>query len=305
MILHQKMKIVIITPVRNEGEHIRITINCMLNQTLLPIKWIIVNDGSKDDTEKIVKEFSKTNSFMHYISLPDRGKREPGRGVVEAFYKGYSKIAGMNYDILAKFDADLEFPPNTLEKVCQAFLTDPNLGITGGTRYEKRKNENNPRKVLVPKGFVGGPFKFYRKKCFEDINGLTKRAGWDGVDTIKANMKGWRTGEIESLKIFHLKPTGTAKGEGLVRAWEKYGDVSYYMGGYLWYFFLRVAARTFEGRNPKVGYYMLRGYLRSIRNNVPRESRGFRRFLKRKQLENMIYWFRLGLKGSSQRERRK
>jgi len=265
----------------------------MLNQTLLPIKWIIVNDGSEDDTENIVKEFTKRNSFMHYISLPDRGKREPGRGVVEAFYKGYSKIGGLNYDILAKFDADLEFPPDTLEKVCQAFLTDPNLGITGGTRYEKRNNKNNPRKVLVPKGFVGGPFKFYRKKCFEDINGLTKRAGWDGVDTIKANMKGWRTGEIESLKILHLKPTGTAKGEGLLRAWEKYGDVSYYMGGYLWYFFLRIIGRSLEARNPKVGYHILKGYLRSKRNKVPRESPEFRRFLRKKQITNLGYWIKL------------
>lgn len=289
------MKIIIITPVRNEEQYIKITIECMLVQTILPIKWIIVNDGSTDETEKIVREFMKEASFIECVSLPDRGYRKPGQGVIEAFYEGLKKIIATDYDIISKFDADLKFPPDTLEKICNAFRDDPKLGITGGTRYEQINNNGVFKKVLVPKEFVGGPNKFYRKKCFEDIGGLILRAGWDGVDTIKANMKGWRTGEIESLKFIHLKPTGTAKGEGLSRACEKYGDVSYYMGGYVWYFILRVIGRSVRAGNPKVGYYMVMGYVKAKRNNVIRESHEFRRFLKRNQIKNMVYWFKQAL----------
>jgi glycosyltransferase involved in cell wall biosynthesis len=288
------MKIVIITPTRDEEKYIRVTVECMLAQTILPIKWIIVNDGSTDNTEEIIKEYIKEVPFIEYVSLPDRGYREPGRGVIQAFYEGYNEIENENYDILAKFDADLEFPPDTLETICNAFRNDPQLGITGGTRYDQI-NHGDFKKVLVPKGFVGGPTKFYRKKCFQDINGLIRRAGWDGVDTIKANMKGWKTDEIESLKIIHLKPTGTAKGEGLIKACEKYGDVSYYMGGYVWYFILRVIGRSVRNGNPKVGYYMVRGYIGSMRNNKVRESQEFRRFLKGKQIQNMVYWFKQAL----------
>jgi len=299
------MKFVIITPVRNEEQYISITMKCMIRQTVMPIEWIVVNDGSTDNTEIIIKELMERNSFIKYVCLKDRGFRKPGQGVIEAFYEGFKKIENTDYDILAKLDGDLEFPPDTLEKISNAFKNHPKLGITGGTRYERKKNQGPFRKVLVPKGFVGGPFKFYRKQCFEDIDGLTKRAGWDGVDTIKANMNGWRTGEIESLKIVHLKPTGTAECEGLIKACEKYGDVCYYMGGYLWYFFLRIIGRSLEARNPKVGYHILRGYLRSKKKNEPRESHEFRSYLKKKQAQNMIYWFKLAVKGYREDERKR
>ncbi len=286
------MKLIIITPTRNEEKSISITIESMRKQTLLPIKWIIVNDGSTDNTEKIIKELTNNISFVKYVHIPDRGYRKPGQGVIETFYEGYNCIEN-DYDILAKFDADLQFPPDTLEKICKAFRDDPKLGITGGAYYERLNNKGTLKRVLFSEGYVGGPVKFYRKKCFEDINGLIQRAGWDGVDIIKAKMKGWNTGEIEALKIIHLKPTGTAAGEGLKRACNKYGDVSYYMGGYLWYFCLRVIGRSLENRNLKIGYHMVRGFLRSYLNKLDRESPEFRNFLKKMQRKSMIHWFKL------------
>ena len=291
--MDKKEKCVIITPTRNEEDCIRVTLKCMKEQTMLPYKWIIVNDGSTDNTEMLIKEQMKSLSFIEYLSLPDRGYRKPGQGVVETFYEGFNNLKDEQYQIIAKFDADLKFPPNTIEEIIAAFRNDPKLGITGGTRYERQNYKEPFKKVLVPKGFVGGPFKFYRKKCFEEIGGLIRRAGWDGVDTIRANMRGWKSGEIESLKISHLKPTGMAKGEGLKKACLKYGDVSYYMGGYVGYFILRVIGRSLEARNPKVGYYMIRGYLWSMSNNKGRESKEFRLFLKRKQKVNIIYWLKL------------
>ncbi len=290
------LKIVIITPIRNEEKFIKSTLECMVNQTVLPHKWIIVNDGSTDKTEKIIKNFIKNFSFIEYIYIPDRGYRKPAKGVIEAFYEGFKKIGDINYDIIAKFDADLKFPSNTLEKIIEAFENDSHLGITGGTRYEKKDNRENWKIVYVPEGFVGGPYKFYRKKCFNDIGGLIKRAGWDGVDSIKANMRGWSTGELRSLNIYHLKSTGTALGEGRKSASEKYGNVSYYMGGYIWYFILRVIVRSLLARKMEVGVYMIKGYLRAKKNNEPRETLEFRRYLKRKQRQNILYWFKVALR---------
>lgn len=290
------MKFVIITPVRNEERYVATTIKCMIAQTLLPIEWIIVDDGSTDNTQKIIKNSIGKNSFIKYLYRSDRGYRKPGQGVVETFYEGFQNITYKDYEIIAKFDADLDFPPNFLEKISDAFVKNPELGITGGTRYESSGKNSCLHKVIVPRGFVGGPYKFYRRKCFEDINGLVSRAGWDGVDTIKANMLGWQTGELEDLKIIHLKPTGFAKGEGLANSCLKDGDINYYMGGYIWYFFLRVIGRSLQARNGKIGYYMLKGYFKSWSLGIKRESDEFRTYLKKVQLNNIVYFFKLALR---------
>ena len=287
------MKFLIITPVRNEERFISITIESMQKQKLPPYRWLIVDDGSTDNTCQIIRSYMKKNQFIEYLPIKNRGYRKPGKGVIDTFYYGYNSIDAHDYDVIAKFDADLQFPPDTLQKIADAFLNNPRLGVTGGTRYE-RKNDDKPfRKVLVPYGFVGGPYKFYRKQCFLDIGGLIHRAGWDGVDTVRANMKGWQTHELPSVKIIHLKPTGTAKGEGLKKACEKYGDVSYYMGGYFWYFILRVIGRSIHGRNYKTGLYMLKGYFRSLSQRLPREPRSFRHYLKRDQISRLGHWIRI------------
>lgn len=286
------MKIVIITPTRNEEKYIRTTIECMIKQTVLPIKWVIVNDGSTDKTGDIIQQFIERYPFIEYVSLADRGYRRPGKGVVETFYEGYKKVEAFDFDIVAKFDADLEFPPDTLEKICQAFKNDHLLGIAGGTQYEQSNNHGPFIKIYTAEGYVCGTNKFYKKNCFEDIGGLIRRAGWDGVDNIRANMKGWETGEVKSITIYHLKSTGTAHEEGVKKACEKYGDISYYMGGYFWYFILRVFGRSIESKNPKVGFFMLKGYLNSLVKNVNREPKEFRDFLKKKQLQQIALLFK-------------
>ena len=45
-------KYVVITPVRDEENYIRFTIQSMINQTLRPQEWIIVDDGSTDKTRQ-------------------------------------------------------------------------------------------------------------------------------------------------------------------------------------------------------------------------------------------------------------
>ena len=300
------MRIIVITPTRNEERYIGTALACMTRQTLLPVKWIIVNDGSIDSTKEIVENFAKRNDFIELITLNDRGFRMPGQGVIEAFYSGFNLICNLEYDVVAKLDADLDFPPDTLEVISKAFATNRRLGITGGTLYDRVINNSreNLSKNLVPRGFVGGPAKFYRKQCFIDIGGPITRAGWDGVDTIYAKMKGWETGELESLKLIHCRPMGTAAGEGLRKAYIKYGDVSYYMGGYIWYFFLRVLGRSIQGKSLSSGYYMLHGYLRALLNKTQRESCEFRKFLKKQQIKNMKYWFSLLFKKINQKSNR-
>ncbi len=294
------MRIAIITPVRNEKQHIGTTIRCMVRQTVRPVKWVIVNDGSTDGTGEIIEKEMAGHSFIEHVAVPDRGFRKPAQGVIESFYKGMDALEGVDFDVVSKFDGDLEFPEDMMEQIGRAFEDDPRLGITGGTRYEQI-NESSPLKELVvPDDYVCGIHKFYRRECFGDIGGLICRAGWDGVDNIKANMHGWKTYQLRSIKVIHLKPTGTSKGEGLKRAGLKYGDTSYYMGGYFWHFLLHAAKLMIFNRKPTLGYYMLKGFFRAMVRGDERESANFRKTLKRRQLRNVARWMRLSSRKTSE-----
>lgn len=286
------MRIAIITPVRNEAQHIGTTIRCMMRQTHLPVKWVIVNDGSTDGTGEIIEKETAGHSFVEHVVVPDRGFRKPAQGVIESFYKGLEALNGVEYDVVSKFDGDLEFPDDMIEQISRAFVEDPELGITGGTRFERVSKTSLLKELIVPDDYVCGIDKFYRKECFEDIGGLICRAGWDGVDTIKANMKGWKTGQLNSLKVVHLKATGTAKGEGLKKAGLKYGDISYYMGGYFWHFLLHVLKLTLFNRKLTLGFYMIKGFFGAMLRGEERESPEFRKALKKRQRKNVATWMK-------------
>ncbi len=287
------MRVAIITPVRNEKEHIGTTIRCMADQTLLPALWVIVDDGSTDGTTEIIEERAAGHSFIKHVIVPDRGFRKPAVGVIESFYEGMKEVEKIDYDVVSKFDGDLEFPPDTIEQICRAFRENPELGITGGSRFERISPSAPLKELIVPDDYVCGIDKFYRRECFEEIGGLICRAGWDGVDTIKANMKGWKTGQLKTLKVVHLKATGTAKGEGLKKAGLKYGDISYYMGGYFWHFVLHTMKLIIFNRKPILGYYMLKGYFGALLRGEKKESADFRRALKKRQRKNVATWLKL------------
>ena len=68
-------KYVVITPVRDEKEHIQSTIESMVRQTVLPGEWIIVDDGSKDGTGEIIDEYARQYPWIKAIHRQDRGFR--------------------------------------------------------------------------------------------------------------------------------------------------------------------------------------------------------------------------------------
>ncbi len=279
------LKTIVITPVRNEEAYVEKTIQAMIHQTVKPLRWIVVNDGSSDKTKDIVSKYLHI-SYIRLIDVPDRGFRLPGQGVVEAFYTGLDSISDLDYDIVVKMDGDLYFDPSTFEAILDEFEKEKSLGIASGSRYDRRKHSSEFKKEIVPLGYVGGPFKFYRRECFHQIGGLIRRSGWDGVDIVKARMHGWDTRELRHVKYYHLRPTGTATGEGIKKANMKYGEVSYYMGGYLWYFALRVIGRSLMARSIWPGVFMILGYARSARLRLAKENEEFIKFMKKIQLEN-------------------
>lgn len=281
----QNTDYIIITPVRNEGKHLEQTITSVVNQTVVPREWIIVNDGSSDNTADVMNAYAKRYGWIRPLHRKDRGYRKAGGGVVEAFYDGYKAMTASDWNYLVKLDGDLTFDNRYFEKCFLKFENDEKLGIGGGTVY----NVVNGGLVLekVPQFHVRGATKIYRKKCWEDINGLLSAPGWDTLDEVKANMIGWRTSSFSDIRLVHHKYTGSA--DGTWGGWVKNGRANYISGYHPLFMTLKCARRVFQ-KPVLIGalgllYGFVSGYLKRIQQV---DDRKLIRYLRTQQLNRIL-----------------
>ena len=200
------MKVSIIIPVYNEQGFIKKSIESIINQTTNPQKVIYVNDSSTDETRNIIKEFSEKHEWIDLIDHESNQEHEPGSKIVKAFNFGLKNL-NISYDIICKFDADIIIPNNYIERLVNIFSNNNNVGIAGGNLYIFKRGKWLYEKIAA-KSHVRGPIKAYRRKCFEEINGLKSSIGWDTLDVLLAQKKGWKIYTDKSLVVKHLKPTG-------------------------------------------------------------------------------------------------
>jgi glycosyltransferase involved in cell wall biosynthesis len=257
---------VVITPVRNEAQRLSKTIASMIAQTHRPTAWVIVDDGSGDETPAIVDEAARTYSWIRAVHRPDRGVRKSGAGVVEAFYDGYRFVAAKPWDFLVKLDADLWFAPTYFGSCLDRFASDSSLGIGGGTVCIEDGDEIRIEVTGDPAFHVRGATKIYRRRCWIDIGELVRAPGWDTVDEVKANMKGWSTRTFSDLHVVQLKRTGSA--DGAWRNWFKNGR-GCYICGYDPVFMLAKCLKRSVARPPVIpavalGIGFCSGYIRRL-----------------------------------------
>ena len=217
---------IIITPAKNEANYISYTLESVCAQTLKPMEWIIVDDGSTDNTVQIINQFRKRYPWIKIIqNMNPLEKRSGGSKVVNAFYKGYEKIEKNDYNFLVKLDADLTLPENYFEEVNNCFLNNPDVGICGG--YCSNLINNKLVREKTAEFHVRGAFKSYRKKCFMEIGGIKPVWDWDGLDQMTAMFLGWNV-KVLPLEVIHHRVT--SKEYNLIKHSFKSGKEYYKMG---------------------------------------------------------------------------
>ena len=209
------MNYVIIMPAYNEEAFIGRTLDSIARQSLLPKRLIVVNDGSSDATPQVVEEYARKFPWIRLVNNTKKEKRAAGSKVVRAFYIGYESL-DEDYDILVKFDADLEIPPHYFERIAEMFEQNPRLGIAGGTIAIEENGE------WVYENFsdvdhVKGAFKAYRRECFEQFGGLRASIGWDTADEMLSRYHGWEIEVDNSLQVRHYRPLGAETGSIKIR----------------------------------------------------------------------------------------
>lgn len=251
------MRIYIVIPAYNEAQFIGRTLKSLASQTLLPDKLVVVDDGSTDNTPDIVTDFSSKYSFIKLIRKPsEQTTHSPGSKVIKAFNTGLESI-DEDYDVICKFDADLIFPSNYLEKIISHFNSNPKAGLVGGF-CTVEKNGGWQIETLTGKDHIRGALKSYRKACFLDIGKLPEAMGWDTVDELLAQFHGWQVITDHHLLVKHLKPTGASYSN---TSGERQG-IAFYRLRYGWSLsFIASAKLAYQKRN----FILFKDYIKGFK----------------------------------------
>src|SRR5436309_9483041 len=274
------MKYVLITPARNEQAFIRRTLDSVVTQTILPERWVIVDDGSIDSTAEIVESYTKRYPWIELIRRrqdPDRNFASKAHSVALAF----TRATPFEFDVVGNLDADVSFEPGYMEFLMRKFSEDTELGVAG-TPFTQDGGYDSSKHSFEGENYVAGPCQLFRRRCFQDIGGyVSNRAGGiDWIAVMTARMKGWKVRSFSEKRYHHHRTLGTA-GKGALRALFSYGEKDYYLGGSpVWQLF-RVAYQMTKKPAFTVGLALLCGYcwaaMRRMKRAVTPELMRFHR----------------------------
>jgi poly-beta-1,6-N-acetyl-D-glucosamine synthase len=264
----------IVTPVRNETENLRRLAESLTAQTRSPETWMIVDTGSDDGTPKVIAELMGEHDWI--ASCTSRAGESPtrARAIVHGFNVGVTQL-GVLPEVVVKVDADISMEPDYFERLVTEFDTSPQLGIASGTCYER--DEGNWTQRHVTGDHVWGATRAYRRSCLEDVSPLEERLGWDGIDEIKAALRGWQTRTFLDLPFYHHR----REGEREDHAWRMVGDACYYLGYRIDYLLLRALNNA---RRDRAALAMVGGYTRAALRRAERcPDEEVRSFVRRQQ----------------------
>ncbi|WP_109484788.1 glycosyltransferase [Occallatibacter savannae] len=278
-VTRSSMPYVLITPARNEGKFIRGTIESVAAQTLRPEKWVIVNDGSTDDTGEAALEAAKGIDWIEVVNLPVRQERNFAAKVY-AFKAGQERLAGIDYKVIGNLDADVTLEKDHFEYLMSKFQEDPDLGVAGTIFREPGYCSETDS--FEGQNYVSGQCQIFRRECFEMIGGYTpsKPGGIDWIAVTTARMMGWKTRSFRERCFYHHRVLGTANHNKIGKSFT-YGKKDYYMGGHpLWEIFrctyqLRKRPFVIGGVMLFAGYFtaLLTGEKRVVPENLMRFHR--------------------------------
>lgn len=255
----------IVIPSHNEEKYIALTLQSLLEQTILPKTVLVVNDNSTDNSQAIIDSFCcKHPELFSSVSIKSDTIHLPGSKVINAFNYGLNFI-NKEFDIIVKADADLIFPNNYFQTILNHFQSDTKIGMAGGFAYIE-KNGDWILENLTDKDHIRGAFKAYRKECFQQIGGLKPAMGWDTVDELLCKFYNWRVVTDATLKVKHLKPTGANYNK---EARYKQGEAFYSLGYGLFITLIASLKLALRKGKPLLFFDYLNGFWKASSANKP------------------------------------
>lgn len=287
---------VLVTPARNEAQFIELTIKSVVAQTVWPVKWVIVSDGSTDGTDDIVSRYASAYPWIELVRMPERRERHfAGKSI--ACRSGWSRMGNLKYEVIGNVDADISFDEDHFEFLIGKFAENPKLGVAG-TLYREGNEHGQPH--FVNREHVSGMCQLFRRECFEAIGGYPeiKSGGIDLIALFSARAKGWQTRTFTEKVFLHHRKMSVALHAGLRERLYR-GRMDYLLGSHpVWEIFRSVYQMT---RRPYLigGMLILANYfwhgIRSVERTMPEELIQLRR---REQMSRLKDVFRCAVHGN-------
>lgn len=280
-------RILLISPVFNEGAHIERVVRAVARQELPPTRWIVIDDRSTDGSLESLREWEARLDFLEVLESewPEEHARDLD-GLAAAresvtFNQALARVQLEDYDFVGKLDGDIELPTDHFRRLLDRFAADPALGIAGcmlvepsGARWVK---------LGIPAYHVHGATKLYSVECFAKIGGIQERLGWDVIDETYARMHGFRSHTFPDLQARHLRPSGSAAGQ--LRGRARAGEVAYIVRYEPWWVVPRAAKVALSRPYLVSGLAFLYGYVHAaVRRRGRVEDPEYRRFVRRELL---------------------
>jgi Glycosyl transferase family 2 len=256
---------VVITPARNEAENLRRLAHCLAAQTVRPRAWIVVDNGSTDETPYLVRSLAWEQPWTSLVEIPSADPHAPAAASWRAFHAGLVAVDGLP-DVIVKLDAAVSFERNYFARLLTAFAADPRLGIASGVCYEREHGSWEPSHATDSS--VCHAARAYRRLCLQDVLPLD---GW-GADELKAQVHAWRTGVVDGLGFYHHTTPA--------RRWVSEGRACHALGYRVSYLLLRAA---FHARRDPRALRMIWGYASAAARREPRVGAAERAVLRERQ----------------------
>jgi len=278
---------VLLTAARNEEKYIGDCIDSILAQSVLPIKWIIVNDGSTDGTEKIVESYEKNHTFIRLVNKKPDGCIKGFSSKVYALNMGFELVQNLQFSFIGHLDADITLGSQYYEKMLEILASDSALGITGGYVYEPDNGIFKKRPTNSPLSVAGG-VQLFRKNCYKDIGGLKPLAagGEDSLGEIQARMKGWKVLAFPEFQVFHHK--ASKKKRGAIKEALRGGVRDYLIGNHIVFEIFKCARRIQEKPYFIIAILQMYAFLIQYLNNKRRQvSKDLIVFIRKEQINRI------------------
>lgn len=293
-----KTEYVLITPAKNEENYIGKTIDSVINQTKKPLKWIIVDDGSSDQTSVVVSKHIEKHDFIHFINNCGNMSRSFG-SKVKAFKAGFRQLGDIQYDFIGNLDADVTFEEKYFEDVINLFSVEKKLGIAGGIIRELINGKYVEQNTSLDS--VAGAVQLFRKQCFQQIGGYRemKYGGVDTVAEVMARMNGWKVQTISELKVLHHRQVGLASIGSNLKKYYSVGFRHFTLGYHPLFILMLSMYRMKEKPYLFSGLSIIAGYISGVVVNEKKVvSEEYVQFLRKEQIGKIKhFWKKIVPKG--------